>query len=358
MIHDLIRREGPVPFDVYMEAVLYGEGGFFTSGRGPQRDFVTSPEVGSLFGLCVARQLDDYWRALDEPDPFLVVEAGAGNGRLAQAILRAEPDCRRALRYVCVERSDALRAEQRTRLPIEPPEDAIGPFLRISHDDAPVPAPGAGPVVTTLAEMPAIEVSGAVVLANELLDNLPFGIAQYDSERWSEVRVGLDGERLVEVFVPLPDAPNADVPAGTRVPIPRALPSWFDACESVVRHGFVVMIDYMTDGPALRLRTYRGHERGDDPLADPGMCDITADVVVDQLLAAASGFALVEHTTQAEWLRAAGIDELADAGAQRWREGAHRGDLDALAGRSFVHEASALTDPAGLGAHHVLVLRR
>ena len=358
MIRDLIRREGPVPFDVYMEAVLYGEGGFFSSGRGVQRDFVTSPEVGSLFGLCVARRLDEYWRALGDPDPFLVIEAGAGNGRLAQSILRAAPDCVRAMRYVCVERSDALRAEQRTRLPLEPPEDAIGPFLRISHDDAPVPAPNAGPVVTALAEMPAIEATGVVVIANELLDNLPFGIAHYDGERWSEVRVGLDGDRLVEVLVPMPDPPAVDVAPGARVPIPRALPSWFATCESVVRHGFVVAIDYMTDRPELRLRTYRGHERSDDPLVDPGSLDITADVVVDHVLHAASGFALVEHTTQADWLRAAGIDQLADAGAQRWREGAHRGDLDALAGRSFVHEAAVLTDLAGLGAHHVLVLQR
>jgi len=35
--------------------------------------------------------------------------------------------------------------------------------------------------------------------------------------------------------------------------------------------------------------------------------------------------------------------------------GAHRADLEALAGRSRVNEARALTDPAGLGAHEVLL---
>ena len=44
-----------------MEGALYGDGGFFASGHGAGRDgrdFVTSPETGSLFGLCVARALD------------------------------------------------------------------------------------------------------------------------------------------------------------------------------------------------------------------------------------------------------------------------------------------------------------
>src|SRR5690242_21647066 len=101
-----------------MEEALYGDGGFFASGHGAGRggrDFMTSPETGPLFGVCVARALDRMWRALDEPDPFLVVEAGAGSGRLAREILRAEPDCKRALRYVLVERSAALRAAQRSR---------------------------------------------------------------------------------------------------------------------------------------------------------------------------------------------------------------------------------------------------
>ena len=41
-----------------------------------------------------------------------------------------------------------------------------------------------------------------------------------------------------------------------------------------------------------------------------------------------------------------------------WQAGAARGDLEAIAGRSRGVEAAALTDPGGLGAHRVLVLRR
>jgi SAM-dependent MidA family methyltransferase len=360
-----IHREGPIPFDAFMEAALYGEGGFFASARGAGRagrDFITSPEVGSLFGACVARGLAEYWRNAGEPDPFLVVEAGAGNGRLAADILRARPDFASALRYVLVERSPSLRAEQRTRLPIDPPDEALGPYVRRQGSDAPEPARRAGPVVAALDDLPPIEARDGVVVANELLDNLPFGIAELTDAGWHEVRVAYERDHFVELLVPAPDVSTLDVPVGARVPIPRGLDRWFEECDRVLASGLVILIDYMVDARELArrrwLRTYRGHERGIDPLRDPGSADITGDVVVEQLVAAASGFRLVRHTTQAAWLTDLGIDEMVSEGRRRWDEGAPRGDLEALAGRSSVNEAAALTDPNGLGAHHVVVLER
>ena len=70
------------------------------------------------------------WDDLDARDPFLVIEAGAGRGRLAADVLASEPRCSPALRYVLVERSDARRAEQRDLLALEPVEDALGPLAR------------------------------------------------------------------------------------------------------------------------------------------------------------------------------------------------------------------------------------
>jgi NADH dehydrogenase [ubiquinone] 1 alpha subcomplex assembly factor 7 len=357
----VIHREGPITFDRFMEAALYGEGGFFASGHGAGRagrDFVTSPEVGPLFGVCVARALDRLWHALDDPDPFLVIEAGAGNGRLAREVLRAEPQCLRALRYVLVERSAQLRAEQRTRLPLEPVDEALGPFVRRPDDDQPEPARLAGPVVTALAEMPALSASGAVVLANELLDNLPFGIAEFDGDRWLEVRVGNGTPGFVEVLVPADADMGAPVVPGTRVPIPRGIDGWFRECEGVLRDGFLLAIDYATTRAELAgrpwIRTYRAHASGTDPLVDPGEQDITADVVLEQVDAAAP-FPRLRTERQAEWLAGLGIHALVDEGRRTWQEGAAGGGLAALTGRSRVTEAAALTDADGLGAHKVLL---
>ncbi|HKY67660.1 MAG TPA: SAM-dependent methyltransferase, partial [Acidimicrobiales bacterium] len=110
-IADEIRRHGPLPLERVLDHALYDPAtGFYeTGGRagGRRGDFLTSPEVGGLFGAVVARALDDWWHALGAPDPFVVVEAGAGPGTLCRTVLAAAPVCARALRYVLVERSAA-----------------------------------------------------------------------------------------------------------------------------------------------------------------------------------------------------------------------------------------------------------
>jgi NADH dehydrogenase [ubiquinone] 1 alpha subcomplex assembly factor 7 len=333
-----------------------------------------------LFGACVARALDRCWGEMGEPDPFVVMEAGAGNGRLARDVLRAQPACLGALHYVLVECSAVLREEQRERLDIEPADEALGPFSKMSSEDSPVAVAGSGPVFVSLDELPALELNG-VVFANELLDNLPFGVAESRDGAWLEVRIALGptGE-FTEVLVPAEAGDAAalaaitagiDVPAGSRLPIPRGINSWLEACGRVLRHGTLVAIDYVDDtrgvlerqpvpGSASWLRTYQAHQRGWSPLDSPGAHDITADVVLEQLqhAALAAGFTYAGDQSQAEWLGGLGVQDLVEAGRRAWEERAHVGDLQALAGRSVVSEASALTDPAGLGAHRVVTFSR
>ncbi|HVW31110.1 MAG TPA: hypothetical protein VHL53_01110, partial [Acidimicrobiia bacterium] len=61
------------------------------------------------------------------------------------------------------------------------------------------------------------------------------------------------------------------------------------------------------------------------------------------------------ETTQADWLRSLGIESLVEEARAAWH-GRRANDLAAVAARSRVHEADALLDPAGLGAHRVTVL--
>src|SRR5215211_2748963 len=207
-IAERIRREGPIPFDRFVDAALYDEdGGFYARGGGAGRagrDFVTSPEVGVLFGALVARYLDRAWTELSRPDPLVVVDAGAGRGRLASDVLRAEPECSTALRYVLVERSATLRTAQRDLLTLEPADRAFGPAVRDEPDEAPRPVEDVGPIATSLPELPALELAAGVVLANELLDNLPFRVVELSSGGWTDVRIGLADGGFVEVAVPAP----------------------------------------------------------------------------------------------------------------------------------------------------------
>jgi SAM-dependent MidA family methyltransferase len=368
-----IHRNGPIRFGAFVDAALSGPGGFFTRGGGAGRagrDFVTSPEVGSLFGACVARALDGEWVRQGRPDPFVVVEAGAGNGRLARDVLRAGPECAPALHYVLVERSPHLRAEQATRLPLEPVADALGPATRHEPDDTPDPVGGLGPVVGALDELPARPVDG-VVLANELLDNLPFEVVVRTERGWDEVRVGvLDDGTFVEVRVPATDdltrwIVDVDAPTGTRLPVATGAVEWIGAAASVLHRGSLLLLDYTAEWHALVartggwLRTYAGHARGGDALVAPGTQDITIDVPIDMVRRAAARAALVpgSESSQAAWLAGLGIDALVAEGRARWEAGAAAPDLDALAGRSRIGEAAALTDPYGLGAHTVLTFR-
>src|SRR5262252_3360895 len=261
-IAERIRREGPIPFDRYVDAALYDEeDGFFARGGGAGRagrDFVTSPEVGTLFGALVARFLDRSWTELGRPDPFVVVDAGAGRGRLAADVLRAEPECAPALRSVLVERSAVLRAAQRELLTLEPADRAFGPTIRDEPDEAPRPVEGIGPIVTSLPELPALELSDGVVLANELLDNLPFRVVERAGGAWPEVRVGNDDGGFGEVVVPASPAVAAaadDVAAdvavadGARLPVPTATVDWLAGCGHALGRGFLVVLDY-ADGVA------------------------------------------------------------------------------------------------------------
>ena len=377
-LRERIHREGPISFADFQEAALYDpEDGFFTRGGGAGRagrDFVTSPEVGSLFGMVIARALDEVWHRLDRPDPFVVVEAGAGRGRLGADVVRAAPACVEALRYVLVERSAQLRDEQRERLALEPPDEALGPFLA-TEGEAPEPEPGQGPIVTALDELPAVRVIG-VVVANELLDNLPVHVVERTVDGWLEARVDADRDRFVEALVlasPLLAAEadvvaeGAVVPVGARLPVPVAAREWLERVGILLRRGEVVLFDYVDTASSLAargqgswLRTYRSHQRGGAPLDRPGTQDITCDVPLEYLrrITDRVGLPIAEYVPQREWMGRHGIAELVAEGDAQWQEGAARGDLAALAGRSRGVEAAALTDPGGLGAHRVLVLRR
>ena len=104
---------GAIPFSEFQRLALYGPNGFYTrpdGGRAGRRrgDFITSSEVGPLFGVVLARYLDDVWRTLGEPSPFVVVDAGAGPGTLARTIAAAAPACAR---------SDASTSRSRSRPP-------------------------------------------------------------------------------------------------------------------------------------------------------------------------------------------------------------------------------------------------
>jgi SAM-dependent MidA family methyltransferase len=359
-----VARHGPVTFAEVMELALYDPvAGFYAAtGHAGRRggDFLTSPEVGPLFGAVLARALDAWWRELGEPEPFVVVECGAGPGTLARTVLAADAACANALTWVLVERSERQRRRHGEILPLVEPAMALSVAAE-------------GPRFVSLPTLPALRVRG-VVLANELLDNLPVRLLEWRDDAWCEVRVGLGtpsggppgaGAHLAEYLVPAEQS-HAElatrlVPApspGARVPVQQVAGDWARAARDLLDAGRLVVVDYGDSTAALAarpveewLRTYRSHDRGTSPLADLGRQDITCEVAIDQLELV---LGTATACSQAEFLRRWGIEELVAEGRRVWHERAHLGDLRAMTARSRVREAETLLDPAGLGAFRVL----
>lgn len=311
-----------VRFDEWVDHCLYDPvTGFYGAGHGRsgrRGDFLTSPEVGPLFGAVLARALDHWWDELGQPARFPVVDAGSGPGTLLKALELAAPRCAAAW---------TLRAA----------------------DVAPGMTPDLG------------DVTGGVVVANELLDNLPFRVFEPVSEivgrgegpsSFVEVfveRAG-DGATAVEVLVPSSAGPPLprEPPIDGRFPVVEVAAGWVaDALDRGPAR--LVAFDYGTRTTAELaarggwLRTYRRHERGADPLLEPGHWDITTDVPFDQLPAP------TRLEPQVSFLERFGIHRLVEEGRTIWREKAARPDLAAMRMRSRVREADALLDPGGLG---------
>jgi SAM-dependent MidA family methyltransferase len=319
---------GAIPFSEFQRIALYGAHGFYSrpgGGRAGRRGaaFLTSPEVGPLFGAVLARFLDATWDELGRPAVFTVVDAGAGPGTLARTILAARPACLAAVRYVAVELSAAQRAlhpsgvESRAGLP-------DGPF-------------------------------DGVIVANELLDNLPFRLCVFDGT-WREAFVvntrGTFSEVLSAPLDPVPAVLPSAPAHGSRAPLHDAAVAWVADARSRLARGRLVVVDYAqptTSSLAARpwrewLRTYRGHGRGVHYLAEPGSQDITVELAIDQ-------FPRPDGVdTQAQFLRRWGIAELVDEGDAEWAATAASPSLRSMAMRSRAVEAAALLDPAGLGA--------
>ena len=313
-----------------MENALYGSDGFYsTTGRAGRRgDFITSPEVGPLFGHVVSQAIDAVWKRLGEPSGFQIVEVGAGPGTLARSILAASPQSLVNGSYVAVE----VSAEQRTL-----------------HPEG----------VQSTDVMPS-NIEHGVVIANELLDNLPFDLWVYD-DGWRNAYVIQQGDGFAELLKTqdVPACLPSRVPHGSRAPVHIKATEWLRNVLDNLSSGSVFIIDYCTPLTAEVasmpwrewLRTYAGHERGAHYLRNPGEQDITTQVCIDQLAAVREPDAV---RTQAQFLQLWGIDELVEEGKQVWTENAARPTLAAIKMRSRVTEAEALLDTTGLGNFMVL----
>lgn len=299
---------GWISFARYQELALYEHGlGYYAGGSrkfGADGDFVTAPELTPLFGFALARQVAQVLQA----SVPVVLEAGAGSGRLAADLLRglealgALPE-----RYLILELSGELRARQRETIAREAPA-FVG---RVEWLDA----------------MP--EAFSGCIVANELLDAMPVQVLAWRDAGLMERGVAIDAdgrfvwsertadERLRELAAELPVAG----PYVSEVsPIARA---WVAEWGRRLQRGALILIDYglprheyyHPQRSSGTLRCHYRHRSHDNPFWWPGLSDITTHVDFTAVAEAAHGAGLdvLGYTTQATFLMNCGIGELLTA---------------------------------------------
>ncbi len=286
------RCGGWIPFARYMEIVLHEPGLGYYAGTaqklGPRGDFVTAPELGSLFGRTLARQIADLGSSE-------VLELGAGSGALADALL-TRSDCR----YSILETSANFKARQQARL---------------------------GGRARWLERLP--ERIDGVVLANEVVDAVPVHAVAWRPEGILERGVSLAGDRLAWSERPasgelLEAAKTIEVPIPYESEIGLVARAWMRELASRLDHGVILIIDYGFPRheyyhPQRSMGTLMCHYRHtahSDPFAHPGEEDVTAHVDFTALAEAAAhaGLEVLGYATQAQFLVNCGItDVLAEA---------------------------------------------
>jgi SAM-dependent MidA family methyltransferase len=341
---------GALPFPRYVELALYAPGLGYYSGPTPKLgaagDFVTAPELSPLFGRCVARQCAEVLDALGGGD---ILEFGAGTGSLAaETLLALDALGSTPRRYLLLEVSGPLRARQARTLAAR--------------------APALADRVQWLEALPAARFDG-VVLANEVVDAIPFHRVRREPDGVSELYVGLAGGRFAWQAGP-PSSPSlaqrmrqveeglgSALPPGYQTEVAPAREAWVRTVGGLLRRGAVIVIDYgypraeyyhpqRREGTLACHYRHRGHP---DPLALTGLQDITAHVEYTSLAEAGveAGLTVAGFASQADFLLGNGLlDELAAGG----------GDWDRL---SRTSEAKRLVLPGLMGeAFKVLALTR
>lgn len=342
--------DGSVSFAEYMQHALYAPGlGYYAAGSskfGPDGDFVTAPEVSSVFGRVLARQCAE---VLADVPAGTILEYGAGSGKLARDILQtlarldALPE-----RYEILEVSAELQERQSRYLQEELPQLS-------SH-------------VAWLDRPPANHTG--VIIANEVLDALPVERFKRGATGVSQLRVADEGGAFGIIEAPAPDnLANAvfaieddlgeSLPVGFVSDISLGLPGWVSELADSLQQGVAFLFDYgvtrkeyyAAERSGGWLRCHFRHHAHNDPMILTGIQDLTAWVDFTAVAAAAlkSGLDVAGYSAQAQFLLGGGLD----AEMQEF------GSLPLASQLELSAQVKTLTLPGAMGEHFkCMALRR
>ena len=331
-IADQIARAGGwVPFDRYMQLVLYApQLGYYVAGThklgssSVGGDFVTAPEISAIFGAALAEQMAQTFQQV----PRRILEFGAGTGALAADLLAALAERDLAVeRYSIVEISADLAQRQRQRLQGMPVDWLDAPPSRFE----------------------------GVMLANEVLDVMPVtlfvkrGAVAY--ERGVSVRDGrfvfCDRPAGAELSMRVAaiEEQTGVLPDGYVSEVNFTAESWMRSASDWLARGALLVIDYgfpqreyyhpqRLMGTIMCHYRHRAHA---DPFWLAGLNDLTAHVDFSAMAQAAhsAGLDVLGYTSQARFLLNCGALNQLRAATPQQVNAAHRLLSEAEMGELF-----------------------
>lgn len=257
LLEALSEGNPPLPFEKFMEAALYHpDFGYYSTeiqNIGKTGDFSTSATLSHILGEAIA----NWFKTLP---PLPIIEIGAGNGALAETILRHHP-----APYHIVETSQNLQTLQQQRLGDHPNwHPSIHSALEATNGKA-------------------------HLLSNELVDAFPCQLLEYNGQHWEEIALELHNGNLRETTLPytanhpLPENPQLH----QRIEIHQSYHTWLHSWAPHWQQGHSLTIDYGDTldqlyyrRPHGTLRAYFRQQRITGPKIyhHMGQQDLTADV--------------------------------------------------------------------------------
>ena len=278
-----IQNAGKVSFARFMEMALYDtEGGYYTSVRDPigrEGDYDTSPEVHSIFGKMIGKQLVQMLVSLDGNEPLTLLEMGAGKGLLMCHILGAIKNQNLGLfdtlQCRIVERSPSMVSRQKQTLKEAGLKDKV-----IWHD--------------SLKELKTREGIVGCILSNELLDAFPVHRVVRTEQGLKEIYVTFRDGRIKEVIDKLStpalsgyfERIQVELGPEQQAEVNLEAIRWIHKIGQVLKKGYVLTLDYGHTAADLyashrkkgTLLCYHRHTVHENPYSRIGEQDITAHV--------------------------------------------------------------------------------
>lgn len=308
IVQKKICTNGPISFHDFMEmALYYPDLGYYTSLHekfGKTGDYFTAPLFTNIYGMVIAKQLEEMWRITGKKE-FIIVEYGAGRGTLCADILNHLKNNKpffNELNYCIIEKSESLRQQQKIFF------DRSTEFVQ---------------KINWLNTIDEITPFTGCVLANEVVDN------------FSVHKVIMKENQLMETFVDhnngfteiLKQAPGClkeyfkqlsiELPHDHYTEVNMQAIEWLRNISTSMTKGFVITIDYGFPSSELyqpyrcegTIVCYHKHSVNDHPYNNIGEQDITAHVNFSALdhWGKQNGLMNCGYTTQSQFLSGLGL---------------------------------------------------